>query len=299
MLFLSSFFNAERSFICQVYFGSDKGASTQSILSKLQNSTNVVTNLIKSIDRFISVPSYDSNTSDATSLLLMSFNEVEECSTTDSSLFLSVQGQFIATINQCRSVNDSRLLALLQISSTFHQNMKYLIQQQQHQSAFLLIRTFEKLSFCFLTVARGHYLLGASLFGAEDQPQLWRKALDVIASIRQQQATSTTLNDRQLSSYNISRKYHTVDAILPLSNLARISHTKGNKMKAIEWSIHLAEAHLGEDIMKSFQMPLLLAETSANLSHNLLHYNVTLFTPPPNANNIKSFHYCNIFYCKC
>lgn len=270
---------------------------TQSILSKLQNSTNdVVTNLIKSIDRFISVPSYDSNTSDAASLLLMSFNEVEECSTTDSSLFLSVQGQFIATINRCRSVNDSRLLALLQISSTFHQNMKYLmVQQQQHQSAFLLIRTFEKLSICFLAVARGHYLLGASSFAAEDQPQLWRKALDVIASIRQQQATSTALNDRQLSSYNISRKYHTVDAILPLSNLARISHTKGNKMKAIEWSIHLAEAHLGEDIMKSFQMPLLLAETSANLSHNLLHYIVTFFTPPPNANNIKSFHYCNIF----
>ena len=113
--------------------------------------------------------------------------------------------------HRCKDVNDDRLLSIL----------TYMNQMNERK----------ELQDFFFNLARSYYVHGALHYS--DGPQMWKRALDVIAL---QQMKQNNVNQHEL--------YHTSNASLPLYQLANIVSKKGNEKRASELYLHLAESFM-------------------------------------------------------
>lgn len=120
---------------------------------------------------------------------------------------------FMKVIERCRAVEEKRLLVLMN-----------LIKNKESSAG-------TKLQISFLNIAKGFFLRAASF--QSEAPPMWKRCWDVSLEIRK-------LEDNNQNDDGVS----TSQAAYPLSNMARIAEKKGNKKRASELYVKLAESWL-------------------------------------------------------
>ena len=152
----------------------------------------------------------------------------------------SIRESVSDTIKRCQDVDDGRFYTLLKIALDIYDDGSDASDISTEEKKLEMKQTkIQQLKQQFNTIAYSNYLYGASNFG-KDQAPMWKRCLDTALLLGDTTESSNTSNTT--TNY---KSYQNTFTILPLQNMIRIAHSKGNDKRVKELSIFLSLGYLG------------------------------------------------------